>query len=101
MKFGLNTNDTRLIQSTLEDFSAVQSQVVAARASVGSRVKSIENTVATMDVDQIEKTKYRSELEDADILSTYSELNKDESVLKRTMQVSTKLIQPALFDYLD
>jgi flagellar hook-associated protein 3 FlgL len=100
LKTGLLKNDTIMIQSTLEDFGRVLNQFNIARASIGAKVKAIDNTMAAVLGDEIDKVKWNSELEDADAAKVFNELNKDEAILKRSMTTSSKMLQPALFDYL-
>lgn len=96
----LNTNDKTGIQNAIEDMDRAISQVVMARAQVGSRAMALDNASETLQKAKVDNQVLISELEDADIFQTVSDINKTESALQATLQTSGKLIQPSLLDFL-
>lgn len=75
-------------------------QVVLTRSQVGSRGMTLDALVQTLEKQKVESQITVSQLEDADIFSTVSDINKTESTLQATLQTSGKLIQPTLMDFL-
>jgi len=71
-----------------------------ARAQVGSRAAVIENYSQTLEKAKVDNQIAISELEDADVFKTVSDINKTESTLQATLQTSGKLIQKSLLDFL-
>jgi flagellar hook-associated protein 3 FlgL len=96
----LRTNDKKGIQSSLDLIDQAISQVVLTRAQIGARSTTIENLVQTMDKEKGENLVSISNLEDADIYSTVSDINKTESTLQATLQTSGKILQKSLMDFL-
>jgi len=97
---GLMTNDTKLIQTTLDDLDKATQQVIQLRAELGSRINTIKTYKNGLDQTKIDNAKLKSEIEDADIVSTASELKKEEALLDTTLNATKRLLQPSLLDYL-
>lgn len=100
MYVSLNTNDKTGVQNAIEDMERAISQVVMARAQVGSRSMALDNARETLQKAKVDNQVLISEMEDADIFQTISDMNKTESALQATLQTSGKLIQPSLLDFL-
>ncbi len=100
MYVSLNTNDKTGIQNAIEDMDRAISQVVMARAQVGSRAMALDNARDTLQKAKVDNQVLISEMEDADIFQTVSDMNKTESALQATLQTSGKLMQPSLLDFL-
>lgn len=100
LEIALQTNDKEAVQGTLEDLDAALNQVVLARSQVGSRGMALDNWMQTLEKSKVDNQTSISQLEDADIFSTVSDINKTQSTLQATLQTSGKLIQPSLLDFL-
>lgn len=100
LQVSLKTNDKMGVQNSLDDLDTALSQVVLARSQVGSRATALDNWTQTLEKAKIDNKTAISELEDADIFSTVSDINKTQSTLQATLQTSGKLIQPSLLDFL-
>lgn len=100
LEIALRTNDKELVQDSLESVDSALSQVVMARAQVGSRSMSLDNVLQTLEKAKVDNRIQISSLEDADVFQTISDMNKTESTLQATLQTSGKLIQPSLLDFL-
>jgi flagellar hook-associated protein 3 FlgL len=96
----LKTNDKEGIQDILNELDAALSQVVLTRSQVGSRGTALDNWMQTLEKAKVDNKTAISSLEDADIFSTVSDINKTQSTLQATLQTSGKLIQPSLLDFL-
>lgn len=100
LETALRTNDKGAVQGTLDEIDAALSQVILTRSQVGSRGMAIDNYMGTMEKQKVENQVAISSLEDADIFSTVSDINKTESTLQATLQTSGKLIEKSLLDFL-
>lgn len=96
----LKTNDKGGVQNAIEDIDRAIQQVVMARAQVGARSMSLDAARTTLGKAKVDHSALISEMEDADVFQTVSEMNKTESTLKATLQTSGKLMQPSLLDFL-
>lgn len=100
LETALRANDKEMVQDSLEAIDTAMSQVVMARAQVGSRAMSVDNVLQTLEKAKVDNRVQISNLEDADIFQTISDMNKTESTLQATLQTSGKLVQPSLLDFL-
>ncbi len=100
LEISLRTNQKAGIQDSLDELDDALSQVVLTRSQVGSRGMALENYMQTLEKSKVDNKVAISSLEDADIFSTVSDINKTESTLQATLQTSGKLIQPSLLDFL-
>jgi flagellar hook-associated protein 3 FlgL len=96
----LRANDKQGVQESLNSLDQGLSQVVLARSQVGSRSSVLENYSQTLDKSKVDSQAAISQLEDADIFKTVSDINKTESTLQATLQTSGKLIEKSLLDFL-
>ncbi len=100
LETALIANDKHTVQDGLEVMDKALSQVVMARAQVGSRSMALDNIVQTLDKAKVDSQILISQMEDADIFKTISDLTKNESTLQATLQTSGRLVQPSLLDFL-
>lgn len=96
----LRTNDKAGIQDTLNTLDDGMNQIVLTRSQVGSRGTVLDNFMSTLEKSKVDNQIAISQLEDADIFSTVSDINKTESTLQATLQTSGKLIEKSLLDFL-
>lgn len=100
IEISLKTNDKSALQDSIEDLDVAASQVVLARAAIGSRVMSLQANSEAIQRFDIDAKAAASVLEDADQFEVVSSINKAEGTLQATLQTSGKLIQPSLLDFL-
>lgn len=100
LEIALRTNDKVAVQDTLDTLDTALEQVVLTRASVGSRASTLDGLIQTIEKAKVDNKTQISSLEDADIFSTVSDINKTESTLQATLQTSSKLINQSLLDFL-
>lgn len=96
----LSTNDKAGIQDSLDVLDQGIEQVVLSRAQVGTRASLLDSFMQTMERAKVDNKAAISSLEDADIFSTVSDINKTQSTLQATLETSGKLIQPSLLQFL-
>lgn len=100
LQISLKTNDKQGVQDSLNKLDAGLEQVVLTRSAVGSRGTVLDNLMQTIEKAKVDNQTAISSLEDADVYSTVSDINKTESTLQATLQTSGKMIQPSLLDFL-
>lgn len=100
LNIALTTNDKVGVQNTLEDLDTALSQVVLTRSQVGSRGTVLDQFIQTNEHQKVDNKSAISSLEDSDIYSTVSDINKAQSTLQATLETSGKMIQPSLLQFL-
>jgi len=100
LEISLKTNDKIGVQEALDLIDQSISQVVLARAELGSRVASLNATTDSLQKATVDNKGLASQLEDADVFQLVSDINKTESTLKATMETSSKMVQKSLLDFL-
>jgi flagellar hook-associated protein 3 FlgL len=88
LRVGLMTNDVDQIRSTLEPLDRISNRVITTRAQVGARTAGIDTALANMGK------------KNADVIQVVSDMAREESVLRASLQASNKLIQPTLLEFL-
>ena len=100
LEVSLKTNDKVGIQEALDMLDQSISQVVLARAEMGSRVTSLNATTESLQKAVVDNKGMASQMEDADVFQLVSDINKTESALKATMETSSKMVERSLLDFL-
>lgn len=100
LRVGLMTNDVDQIRSTLEPLDRISNRVITTRAQVGARTAGIDNAIANMGKKNVFNAELQSGIEDADVIQVVSDMAREESVLRASLQASNKLIQPTLLEFL-
>jgi flagellar hook-associated protein 3 FlgL len=100
LEISLRTNDKAGIQESLDLIDQAISQVVLARAELGSRVGTLNATTESLQKAVVDNKAMASQMEDADVFQLVSDINKTESALQATMETSSKMVQRSLLDFL-
>jgi len=100
LRVGLMTNDVDQIRSTLEPLDRISNRVITTRAQVGARTAGIDTAIANMGKKNVFNAELQSGIEDADVIQVVSDMAREESVLRASLQASNKLIQPTLLEFL-
>lgn len=100
LRIGLMTNDIDQIRSTLEPLERISNRVITLRAQVGARMSGIDTALANMGKKNLFNAELQSNIEDSDIIQVVSDMAREETVLRASLQASNKLIQPTLLDFL-
>lgn len=100
LQVSMTTNDKAGVQEALDTLDQAISQVVLARAEVGSRIMAVNNTMESLQKAVVDNKITASQLEDADTFQVISDINKSDSALRATLETSGKLIQRSLLDFL-
>lgn len=100
LRVGLLTNDTITVRDRMEHFDEVMSNIVTTRAKLSSRVSGIDAALASSQRVDAQNAELSTQLEDADYAELWSNLAKEESVLRSSLHAAQKLIQPTLLEFL-
>lgn len=96
----LENNDPKMIQGLLEKFDTTISRLVTLRTRIGSIENSVESSKVNLGSENIDHASRRSALIDADVTELFSDIQKQQAVLKTTYQASQGLMNQTLMDYL-
>ncbi len=96
----LENNDPQMVQGLLEKFDNTVSRLVTLRTRIGSIVNSVESSKTNLTSENIDHASRRSALVDADVSDLFSDINKQQAVLKTTYQASQGLMNQTLMDFL-
>ncbi len=72
----------------------------AATALIGTRISAVQNTTSRLEAAQLESTKSLSELADADIVDSISRYNQEEAYYQMSLQVSARIMQKSLLNFI-
>lgn len=96
----LQGNDPKMIQGLLEKFDTTISRLVTLRTRIGSIQNSVESSKNNLGSENIDHAARRSALVDADVTELFSDINKEQAILKTTYQASQGLMNQSLMDFL-
>ena len=96
----LENNDPKMIQSLLEKFDTTISRLVTLRTRIGSIQNSVESSKNNLGTENIEHASRRSALVDADVTELFSDIQKQQAILKTSYQASQGIMNQSLMDYL-
>jgi len=96
----LENNDADVIQNLLEQFDSAASRLITLRTRVGSIINSVESSKSTNEAENIARAERHSKLVDADIAELFSDITKQQAVLKTTYKSSQGLLNTKLLDFL-
>lgn len=94
------TDNPEVIQSLLEKMDSSIDRVVALRTQIGAYTNTISNAEANIEKTKIINETHKSKIEDADVTELFSELQKEQNVLKATYNASSKVMNSSLMDFL-
>jgi len=100
LRIGLLTGDLETIRGTLERFDALQTRLLGTRSKIGSRMNGLESSTQSLERHTLTNAGLSSALEDADMAQVVSDLAKEETVFRSSLQSSQKLLQPTLLEFL-
>lgn len=96
----LKTNDKAAIQDSLEPLDEALNQVNLMRAEIGGRVNILNSASDIIHKQTVDNKALTSQIEDADLFETMTDLNKSDTALKGTLETSNKVLGLNLLDFL-
>jgi flagellar hook-associated protein 3 FlgL len=99
-EIALRSNDKEEIQASIDNLDQCISQIVHSRAQVGGRLQLLGHAEASLRQNITDNMAAASQVEDVDLFTLASEMNKADTALKASLETSGKMIQPSLLDFL-
>ena len=96
----LSTNNQSGLQGSLTTLDAAQTQIVTARADMGSRMVRVENATTTLDSMNVTLNADLSGTQNADIIKTYTDLTSQQTAYQASLTATSKISQLSLLNYL-
>lgn len=96
----LENNDPTYTQSLLEKFDDAINRLVTMRTKVGSVMNSVSSSKMANEDNKINAAQRRSAIVDADITELFSDITRQQDILKTTYQASQGLMNRRLLDFL-
>jgi flagellar hook-associated protein 3 FlgL len=96
----LKTNDKFAIQDALEPLDQALNQVNLMRAEIGGRVNVLNSAAEGIHKQTVDNKSITSQIEDADLFETMTQLSKADTALKGTLETSSKVIGLNLLDFI-
>ncbi len=96
----LLTDNPQIVQSLLERLDTSIERTVAFRTEIGALSNTISNAETNIEKSKLLNEAHKSKIEDADVSELFSDLQKEQNVLKATYQASSNLMNVSLMDFL-
>ena len=96
----LTANDGSAVADLLDDLQDAEDQVISATATLGAASVQLQGTLERLDRRQLGIEAALSEAEDADLAATLIDLQTQETVLAAALEVTARVRQLSLFDYI-
>jgi flagellar hook-associated protein 3 FlgL len=96
----LENNDAQMIQGLLEKFDNTTSRLITLRTRIGSITNSVESSRNILESENVDHTARKSSLLDADVVELFSDINKQQALLKTTYQSTQGIMNQSLMDFL-
>jgi flagellar hook-associated protein 3 FlgL len=94
------TDNPQIIQGLLERFDDSINRVISARTKVGALTNSLTNNELNLEKSKIFNETHKSKIEDADVTELFSELQKEQNVLKAAYKASSSMMANNLMDFI-
>ncbi len=96
----LENNDPEFTQGLLESFDDSISRLVTMRTKIGSIMNSVATSKLSNEDQSIDAQTRKSSLVDADVTELFSDITRQQNILKSTYQASQGLMNKTLIDFL-
>ena len=96
----LQNNDPTFTQGLLEKFDESINRLVTMRTKIGSVMNSVASSKVGNEDETIDAQTRKSSLVDADVTELFSDITRQQNVLKTTYQASQGLMNKSLIDFL-
>lgn len=100
LSIALENDQPEMVQNLLEGFDSSISRIISMRTKVGSVMNSVESSKVSVEGQMVDRTARRSKLVDADVAELFSDIAKQQSILKTTYQSSVGNLNLKLIDFL-
>jgi flagellar hook-associated protein 3 FlgL len=100
LETALITNNSEVVQSLLPKLDDHIARNVESRAKIGSIINSIESSEENLEETKILNAEYKTKIEDVDVAELFSNLAKQQNVMKATYKANANLISTKLLDFI-
>ncbi len=100
LRDGLQDDDSEAIQDTITRFDDASDRVGIARAKVGGIIMRLENTENRLAADEVNKTQFLSDAQDADMAEWIQKLELQQIALEMAMEAGTQTFQQSLLNFI-
>ena len=94
------TDNPQIIQGLLERIDDSTDRVVAFRTQIGALTNTISNAETNIEKTKLLNEAHKSKIEDADVTELFTDLQKEQNILKATYRASSNLMNTSLMDFL-
>jgi len=92
--------NTHGLQAQLGRIDATLNQTLTFRAEIGARLNSAQTSNDALEILQDRTVGQRSDIENADVLSTFSDFARFQHAFEAALQSASQVLQPTLLDFL-
>lgn len=96
----LLSDSTDVIQTVLEKLDDHINRVVLTRTKIGGLLNSISKNENSIEDEKIQNEEYKSRIEDADIAELFTDLKRNENVLRASYKASSNVMNQTLLDFI-
>lgn len=89
---GLESHDHDLVRSTFDDFLKALNQISISRTEIGARMNRIDRAIDSNETLQLERLSAVAEIEEADPIKVFTDLARDQTALKASLETTRKLL---------
>ena len=100
LRHSLRTGSSEGVQNLLEGLDQAFSRLVNLRSRVGAIYHSVISAQSTIARDNVTHAAHGSEIEDADVVNLFSELEKQNNILQAVYKSGASLVNGSLLDFL-
>ena len=97
---GLENNDSNIIRNLLDDFDESVNRLISIRTEIGSLLGLLENSRSNIERTSINNAETKSRFVDADLAKIFSDITKQQQVLKSSYQTAKTTLNQNLIDFL-
>ncbi len=94
------TDNPQVIQGLLERLDESSERVVKYRTEIGALTNTISNAETNIEKTKLLNEAHKSKIEDADVAELFTDLQKEQNILKATYKASSNLMNTSLMDFL-
>lgn len=96
----LLTDNHEMVQDLLPELDKDLNRLIQVRTKIGSVVNTIDNAESSIERGKLLNAEYSSKIEDADVAELFTDLSKQENILKASYKASSQLMNNSLLDFI-
>lgn len=96
----LENDDSSTIQNLLERFDDGLNRLITLRTKVGSILTTVQNAKKNIEEELIDSAEFKSKFLDADIAKLFSDITKQQQILKNSYKAGKSILNETLLDFI-